>query len=168
MKRFEFSLDRLLRVKRQLERLAELEQSRALGAAEQARATLQGLREQLTRIADRFAASVGRAMAPQQWASASDMTERLGNSIHLSEREVAQAEEKLLAAAQERAQLATEVEAIATLRRQQWDLWRQEAQKADQNQIDEVGLRLWQTARDEAAADRREFDATVPGAEAVA
>ena len=46
MKRFEFSLDRLLRVKRQLERLAELEQRRALGAAEQARATLEGLREQ--------------------------------------------------------------------------------------------------------------------------
>jgi len=166
VKRFEFSLDRLLRVKQQLERLAELEQRRALEAAEQARSTLQGLRDQLGRISDQFAAAVGRAMAPQQWASASDMTERLGHSIHRSEREVALAEEKLLAAAQERAQLATEVEAISTLRRQQWDLWRQEAQRADQNQIDEVGLRLWQSTRDEAEATRSHL--TASGAEAVA
>lgn len=150
MKRFEFSLDRLLRVKRQLERLAELEQQRAMDAAERARAKLQGLRDQLAGISDRFVAAVGRAMTPHQWASASDMTERLGNSIHLSEQEVAAAEQKLLSAAQERAQIATEVEAISTLRRQQWELWRQEAQKADQDRLDEVGLRLWQNARDEA------------------
>jgi flagellar protein FliJ len=167
VKRFEFSLDRLLRVKRQLERLAELEQRRAQEAAEAARATLQGLRDQLARISDQFSASIGRAMAPQQWASASDLAERLGKSIHLSEEEVAKAEQKLLAAAQERAQLATEVEAISTLRRQQWELWKQEAQKADQDRLDEVGLRLWQNARDEAEANAPEDDTTNP-AEAVA
>lgn len=153
MKRFEFSLDRLLRVKRQLEHLAELEQRRAQEAAEQARARLAEFRDQLARISDRYAAAVGRAMTPQQWASAYDMTERLGRSIHVSEEDVARAEQKLLAAAQERAQLATEVEAISTLRRQQWERWRQEAQKADQDRLDEVGLRLWQNARDEAAAN---------------
>ncbi len=153
MKRFEFSLDRLLRVKRQLERLAELEQRRAQDAAEQARAKLEALRDQLARISDRFAASIGLAMAPQQWASAYDMTERLGKSIHLSEQEVAQAEQKLHTAAQERAQLATEVEAISTLRQQQWELWRQEAQKADQDRLDEVGLRLWQNAQNDEATE---------------
>ena len=165
MKRFEFSLDRLLRVKRQLERLAELEQRRALEATEQARAALQGLRDQLTRISDQFAASVGRAMMPYQWASASDLAERLGKSIHGAEQDVAQAEQKLLTAAQERAQLATEVEAISTLRQQQWDLWRQEAQKADQDRLDEVGLRLWQNARDEAEANGVEYDKPDSGAE---
>lgn len=168
MKRFEFSLDRLLRVKRQLERLAELEQRRAFEATEQARARLQTLQDQLTRISDQFAAAVGRAMTPYQWASASDIAERLGKSIHTAEQEVTQAEQKLLSAAQERAQLATEVEAISTLRRQQWDLWRQEAQKADQNQLDEVGLRLWQNARDEAEAHGVEFDTPEAGTEAVA
>jgi flagellar FliJ protein len=154
VKRFEFSLDRLLRVKRQLERLAELEQRRAQDAAEQARARLDGFRDQLARISDRFAAAVGRAMTPVQWASASDLAERLGQSIHLSEEEVARAEQKVLVAAQERAQLATEVEAISTLRRQQWDQWRQEAQRADQDRLDEVGLRVWQqNARDEADPD---------------
>ena len=149
MKRFEFSLERLLRVKRQQERLAELEQRRAQDAAEQARARLDSFRDQLSGISDRYAAAIGRIMTPMQWASASDMTERLGNSIRLSEQEVAQAEQKLLSAAQERAQFATEVEAICTLRQQQWTAWRQEAQKADQNQMDEVGLRLWQKAQND-------------------
>ncbi len=153
MKRFEFSLDRLLRVKRQLERLAELEQRRAQTAVEQARTALQGHRDQLARVSDQFSAAIGRAMPCHQWAFASDMAERLGRSIGQSEQEVAAAEQTLIVAAQERAQLATEVEAIATLRRQQWELWRQEAQKADQERLDEVGLRLWQRARDDDEAD---------------
>lgn len=149
MKRFEFSLERLLRVKRQQERLAELEQRRAQDAAEQARARLDAFRDQLSRISDCYTAAIGRAMTPLQWASASNMAERLGHSIRASETEVTSAEQKLLTAAQERAQLATEVEAIRTLREQQWTAWRQEAQKADQDRLDEVGLRLWQKQQDE-------------------
>jgi flagellar export protein FliJ len=150
VKKFEFSLDRLLRVKRQLERLAELEQRRAQEAVEQARAALGAFQDQLARISDQFSRAVGRAMTPHQWVSASDMAERLGNSIRLAEQEVTQAEQKLLTASQERAQVAVEVEAISTLRGQQWELWRQEAQKADQDRLDEVSLRLWRAARDEA------------------
>jgi flagellar export protein FliJ len=153
VKRFEFSLERLLRVKRHQERLAELEQRRAQGVVEEARTRLDGFRDQLSRISDGFAAAVGRAMTPLQWASASNMAERLGNSIRASETEVAQAEQKLMVAAQERAQLATEVEAIVTLRSQQWAAWRQEAAKADQERQDEVGLRLWRQAQDELPAE---------------
>lgn len=149
MKRFEFSLERLLRVKRQQQHLAELEQRRAQDVVEQARAKLDRFRDQLTGISDRYAAAIGRAMTPVQWASASDMAERLGHSIRTSENEVSVAEQKLHAAAQQRAELATEVEAISTLRQQQWDTWRHEAQKADQDRLDEVGLRLWQKAQDE-------------------
>ncbi len=152
MKRFEFSLDRLLRVKQQLEQLAEFEQSRAQGEVERSRAALQGLRDQLDRVSEQFSAAVGTAMPSRHWALASDMAERLSRSIGESEKDVAAAEEKLAAAVRERAQVATEVEAIANLRRQQWDLWRQEAQKADQERLDEVGLRIWQRARDDEAA----------------
>lgn len=147
MKRFEFSLDRLLRVKRQLEHIAELEQKRAQDAAERAHATLLALHAQLDRISDQISASVGRVMAPQQWASASGMAERVGVSIRASEKEVVESEQRLHAAAQERAQLATEVEALATLRRQQVDKWQQEAQKADQNQLDELVQQRWQAAQ---------------------
>lgn len=147
MNRFEFSLDRLLKVKRQLERLAELEQQRARDAADQARAKLAGFQDQLARVSEQFTAAVGRPMVPNQWAVASDMSERLGHSIRASEQEVTAAEEKLLAASQERAQLATEVEALATLRQQQWDQWRQEARQADQERLDELIQRRWQAAR---------------------
>ncbi len=151
MKRFEFSLDRLLRVKRQLEHVAELEQLRAQHAVEIARATLGGLQDHLTRISDQFSASIGRAMAPQQWAGASVMAERVGQSIRASEQEVAEAEKQLHSAAQERAQLATEVEALATLRRQQLEKWQQEAQKADQETLDELVQRRWQNDQSEPA-----------------
>jgi flagellar export protein FliJ len=163
LKRFEFSLDRLLRVKRQLERLAELEQRRAQDAVEHARAVLEGFQGQLARISDQFSQAIGRPMTPHQWVSASDMAERLGHSIRAAEEEVSQAEQKLVTAAQERAQLATEVEAISILRQKQWDAWRQEAQKADQDRLDEVGLRLWQNARDD-----EEAAAATARAEAVA
>jgi flagellar biosynthesis chaperone FliJ len=77
------------------------------------------------------------------------MSERLGQSIHVSEQEVERAEQKLLAAAEQRAQIATEVEALDTLRRQQWEQWQQEARKADQDRLDELGLRRWRDARGE-------------------
>jgi flagellar protein FliJ len=86
-------------------------------------------------------------MTPTQWACASDLSERLGNSIRAGEDQVTAAEEKLAAASQERATLATEVEALATLRQQQWDRWRQEAKAADQDRLDEVGLRRWMAAQ---------------------
>ncbi|MDY3555261.1 flagellar export protein FliJ [Gemmata sp. JC717] len=147
MKRFEFPLERLLRVKRQLERIAELELQRAQEATERARAHLQSLRDQLDSLSDKISASVGRVMAPQQWAAASGMAERVGRSIQVSEREVVAAEQRVLAAAQERTQLATEVEALSTLRRQQADKWQQEVQKHDQNRLDEMVQQRWQAAQ---------------------
>ncbi|MCS6866416.1 MAG: flagellar FliJ family protein [Gemmataceae bacterium] len=149
MKRFEFSLERLLRVKQQLERLAELEQQRAVQAVEQARAAVEHIRTQLARIAESFTQAIGRTMTPQQWVCAADMAERLGHALRTAEQELTSAEQRLLTAAQERAQLATEVEAIATLRRQHWEQWRREAAKADQQQLDEVSLRLWHRRPDD-------------------
>jgi flagellar FliJ protein len=150
VKQFEFSLDRLLKVKRQLERLAEMELLRARDAVERARQHLQELRDQLARVADQLNASVGHAMTPYQWTSVYDQADRLGQFIHQSELEVEETERKLLAASQERAQIATEVEALDNLRQQQWSQWRQEAQKADQDRLDELGMRQWQAARGEA------------------
>jgi flagellar export protein FliJ len=151
VRRFEFSLDRLLKVKRQLEKLAVLEQARAQDAADRARATLQDLHDQLARVAEHVGASVGRAVTPTQWAAASDMTERLGQSIQAAEQEVVAADQRLETASQERTQLATEVEALTTLRQKRWDEWRQEASKADQERLAELTLRRWSADRDEEA-----------------
>jgi len=149
VKQFEFSLDRLLKVKQQLERLAEMEQLRAREAVERARTNLKEFQDQLCRVAEQLHSSVGQAMPPFQWASVCEMADRLGNSIRTSEQEVAVTEQKLQVAAQERAQIATEVEALTNLRQQQWMQWRQDAQKADQDRLDEIGMRQWQAARGE-------------------
>ena len=44
-------------------------------------------------------------------------------------------------------QVATEVEALSTLRGQQWEQWRQEVAAADQERLDELGLRRWMAAQ---------------------
>lgn len=150
MKRFVFPLDRLLTVKRQLERAAEHEQFRAARAVEEARAAAAGLRAELARVADHMAGTVGQAVAAARWASAAEASDRLGTAIAAADEAVAAAEEALAVAARKRTELATEAEALATLRQQQWDDWRREAQKADQQELDELGLRRWQAAHAEA------------------
>lgn len=151
MQRFDFPLDRLLKIKRQLEQIAEQKQQRAGGEVAAAEAALRGLHDQLTRMSDRMVAAVGRPTAAGQWAVAAGQSEWIGQAIRAAEGEVAAAGERLRAAADERAALATEVEALATLRGQRWERWRHEAQKIAQEQLDELGLRRWQAARDEAA-----------------
>jgi flagellar export protein FliJ len=143
VKRFEFPLERVLKMKRQRERLAELEQQRARVAVDAAQEKVQQLRNQLTRVAESLSPLVGRPVAMHLWASQYEHTERLGRSIQASEQEVTVAKEKLRQAAAARAQVATEVEALATLRQKQWDEWQQAFQKADQERLDEVGLRRW-------------------------
>lgn len=147
MKRFEFSLDRVLKVKRQQERLAEMEQSRAALAADAARDKVRRLAGELERVAEEVSARLGQPVAPQQWVSAYELSDRLGRSMEVAEQAVTAAEQALATAAQERAQIATEVEALATLRKQQWDRWRQEVARVDQERLEELALRSWRTAQ---------------------
>lgn len=147
MKRFEFHLDGLLRVKRQLEHLAELEQQKAQQAVADARARADELKQRLTAAADSLVARVGQAVDASRWVTAYELTERLGRQIVAAETDVQSAEKKLTDARNERVQVATEVEALRTLRQQQWDKWRQEVEQAGQEQLDEVGLRRWMAAR---------------------
>jgi flagellar FliJ protein len=147
VKRFEFNLDGVLRVKKQLERLAELEQQKAQQAVADARARADELKQRLTSAADSMAARVGQAVDASRWVTAYELTERLGQQIDAAETDLQFAEKKLSDARTERARVASEVEALRTLRQQQWDKWRQEAEKAGQEQLDEVGLRRWMAAR---------------------
>ena len=153
MKKFEFHLDGLLRVKRQLENLAELEQQKAQMRVAEAAAKVTALSDQLAKASDHMAGRVGHAMAAGEWATAFSRAEQLGKQIAAAKQEVLAAQQVLESARRERVQVATEVEALSTLRGQQWEQWRQEVAKADQERLDELGLRRWsaQLARTEAA-----------------
>jgi flagellar export protein FliJ len=154
VKKFEFHLDGLLRVKRQLEHVAELEQQRAQKGVLDARSRLEQLKRQLAEMSETLAARVGQVVIANRWMAAYELSERLGQQIVSAEVDLESAEQRLADARRERVQIATEVEALRTLRQQQWETWRQEVAQADQERLDELGLRRWmsaQTARSGAA-----------------
>jgi flagellar protein FliJ len=147
VKKFEFHLDGLLRVKRQLEHVAELEQQRAQKGVLDARGRLDGLKKQLAEMSETLAARVGQVVIANRWMAAYELSERLGQQIVSSEIDLEVAERNLADARRERVQIATEVEALRTLRQQQWETWRQEVAQADQERLDELGLRRWMSAQ---------------------
>lgn len=147
MQRFEFSLDRVLKVKRQLEALAEREQLRARQAADAAHARAAGLRDQLTAVAQAMADRVGQATAPHQWQAAFDTTERLGQAIAAADRHADECDARYAAAAAERAQVAAEVQALDTLRQQQFETWRKAQERAEQDASDDLSIQRFATPR---------------------
>jgi len=153
VKKFEFHLDGLLRVKRQLEHLADLELQKAQQRVAEAVAAVNSLAAQLTRESDHSAGRVGQTMAAGEWAAAFVRAERLGEQITAARQELAVAKQVLETARRDRVQVATEVEALSTLRGQQWEQWRQEVAAADQERLDELGMRRWMAAQ---AASRLE------------
>lgn len=147
MKRFEFSLDRLLKVKKQLERLAELEQARAAQVVVEARVRVDGLKTRLLSVSSSLHSAVGQGVSPGQWVNAYAMSEHIGRQIELAEQSAKAAEDKLAAAAKQRTAVSTEVEALASLRQQKWEQWQHEAAAKAQEQSDEVTMRRWTAAQ---------------------
>ncbi len=147
MKRFEFHLDGLLRVKRQLENLAEMEQQKAQRRVAEAVAKVTALTDHLAKASDHMAGRVGHAMAAGEWATAFSRADQLGQQIAAAKEEVLAAEQVLESARRERVQVATEVEALSTLRGQQWEKWRQEVAAADTERLDELAMTRWRAAQ---------------------
>jgi flagellar protein FliJ len=147
VKRFEFHLDGLLRVKRQLEHVAELEQQQADLLVRTARNRISELKNQLAELSDALIARVGQPIVANRWLSAYEMTDRLGQQMVTAESELVLAERRLEDARREQVQIATEVEAIRTLRQQQWEQWRQDVAQNDQERLDELSVRRWMTAQ---------------------
>jgi len=147
VRRFVFTYAQVLRLKRQRERLAEMDLARAHAAARAARDRVDDLRRQLDRVADGLAGVVGRAVAPAEWVARAERTAHLGQAVAAAEAAAARAAGELEAAAKRRAALAVEVEALRTLRRQEWDRYRQEARRAEQERLDELSLRRWRRGR---------------------
>lgn len=155
MARFVFPLERVLRTKRQLEKLAEARVRRASDAVDAARAAEHALRDRFAEVSTYLTDSLGRGFDPTRWAAGSELSERIGREITAATAAVTAALADLDRATDARTAAATEVEALATLRRQQFDRWREETAKAEQQQLDEVGLRRWQSAKAAAAGDER-------------
>lgn len=141
MAKFVFPLDRLLRLRRQQERMAEVEMLRAKAALDAAHAKANELRGQLTKLSDDLSATVGRTFAARLWAASADQSLWLGQAIAAADAAVHSAAEAHRVADRKRAGIAAEVEALLTLRGEHLDAFKQDQRKADQDRVDEAGLR---------------------------
>jgi hypothetical protein len=147
VKRFEFRLEQALKVKRQQERLAELEQQRARVRMDAAQAQVAALHRKIEELAVALDKDIRRAGGQQLWMAHYDQSRLLGLALTAAEQRVRQAQQALHEADVRRRQIATEVEALVNLRQQQWQDYRQEAARAQQEQLDELGMRRWLAAQ---------------------
>ncbi len=143
MKRFRFSLEQLLRVKELREQLAEAAVARAGLEVQACRGRLDRLGEELAGAARQLEQFQQSAAPLAAWAAFFEQSSRLEQAVRVAEDELARAEAALQEARRARARLATEVEALNILRQQQLDLYRRECQAAEQQRLDEMGLRQW-------------------------
>jgi flagellar export protein FliJ len=143
VKRFEFSLERLLSLKKQQECLAELDQQRAAQDMEAARHEVIEIEGQIVQLSQSMNATAQRGLALDCWVAGSELSEKLGVSLGVANAALRKAEEVYSEKSSARAKLATEVESLNTLRSQQWEAYRREQAQADQARLDEIGLNRW-------------------------
>lgn len=147
MKRFRFAFATLLKVKEQREQLAEARVAAARLELEACRERLGRLHEALAEVARHLEAQLGHPAAALVWSATFEQTARLERGIRAAEKQVAAAEDAMREALQARLRISTEVEMLDTLRQQRWELHRQDLQRADQERLDELGMRNWIKAR---------------------
>lgn len=140
MKRFEFRLDRLLRLKQQTERLAELRQLDARGVWEAAQREVDSLVGRLARSAAEIESRLGQPIEADCWIAQYEHMAQIRLAIDAAETNQQRAKTALDEANRLRRIAAAEVEAIRFLRTQQWQQHRAESARAEQQRLDEMWL----------------------------
>lgn len=148
MKRFQFRLQRVLSLKEQRERIAEMRQQQARARWEEARVECAQIEEQLTRTAASAAERLRQAAALGTWQAHYERAANLSELLAQAQQRVVQAEKLLQEANRLRIQAALEVETLRDLRAKEWELYRKQAAQQQQNRLDELGLQRWLAARD--------------------
>jgi flagellar FliJ protein len=155
MKRFHFSLERVLKLKEQRQKLAEQHQRQALMAVEVARTEVASLQNQLVRKAEEIQGKLSTPLPSGEWIARYQHTAFIERAIERAELQVQQAVKNLVEANTRRRQITTEVEALLHLRQQQWVDHAEETMHQDQIQLDDVGMRRWQLAKIADKADKQ-------------
>jgi flagellar protein FliJ len=153
VKRFEFRLEKVLKLKRQRQRLAELRQQQAQLVVDGIRQEIVKLQADLKTTAASLEGHIGRPMTAGEWVSLYEHTGRLGKILKAKEERLEQAERDLRAALAQRTKITTEVEALLALHDQQWQAHWQDTLSAEQAHLEDQAMRRWHAAR---AADSRQ------------
>lgn len=149
MKRFHFRLERLLKLKRQRERQAELRQRQARGLLDAARTEMKVLEESLSENAEAIESRLGQPVLPDFWMAHYQHMARLEQALNSAEAKTHKADANLEEANRVRAKIATEAESLEHMRTRQWREHRETAARTEQQRLDEWGLRSWSLARSE-------------------
>lgn len=147
MRRFDFSLDRVLRLKRQVLRLAELRQRQAHADHAAAAAEVERLARGLDDAAEALGRDVGRPLPAAAWLGRAEQAARANRLLEAAHAAARATAERLRAADRVRAQAATEVEALVQLRDHRLREFHRAVGRAEQADLDAVGLRRWQAAQ---------------------
>lgn len=147
VKRFHFRLERLLKVKQQQERLAEQRQELARAAFEVARAEVVRAEERVADAGGGGLAALQQSAAIGAWQARYEQVAALGRALEAARRRAQFMEQQFEETRQARAKIATEVEALLLLRRQQWECHQEEGERRAQDLLDDVGLRRWLAAQ---------------------
>jgi len=148
VQRFEFRLERVLKLKKQREWMAEMHQKQARVHLDAARAEVATIFDQIARSAAVLAAELSGAARDGSWLARQQQSLRLGPLLELAEARARQADLQYQQASAARTQIAKEVEALQHLRHEEWQTHRLEVLRAQQEQLDEVGMRLWRAGQD--------------------
>ncbi len=147
MKRFEFRLERVLKLKEQRKRLAELAQKQAFLALEGARAESAAVRDLLAQNALALQVQLGQCVPSGTWIAHYLHSARLGQALDAAEAKVEHFTQGLQEANKKRAQVAVEVEVLLSLRHEQRQKHGEETQWAEQIRLDDLGIQRWRAAR---------------------
>lgn len=148
MQRFAFELDRVLKFKRHLEWLAEVKQHQAAAVWQAAQADADGLQGQLNQVCGRLQEMLGKAQNATSWLAIYRQSARLEHTLQAAKLKVEHAANDHALAAAARQKAATEVEVLEVLRQQKWQAHRKAFERSEQERLDDIGLRRWQTGRD--------------------
>lgn len=149
VKRFEFRLARVLRLKKQKEWLAQLRLRQARAELDAVEAEIALLLDQLARAAADLEAQVGQALDALAWITRTMRAAEIGRALDALEVKKTQAARKLEEAQKLRTQLSQEVEALLFLQNRKLQDYRQDVAREQQEQLDELGMNRWNKRRSE-------------------
>ena len=143
MKRFEFRLERLLQIKKQLERMAEHRQQQAQVEFEAATGRVVLAERRVSEAGSGGLEALHRAAEIGLWQTRYEFVAVLEQAVTAAQKNAKEFLQRLLAAKLARTQVAKEVEVLIRLRHERLSIHREEVKCEEYARLDEIGMRRW-------------------------